>query len=222
MMQLESYIDHTLLKQEAKEGDIQKLCDEATTYRFFSVCVRPEWVASAKLFLRSSSVKVVTVVDFPKGEGSLEHKVQETQSALKAGADEIDFVLNRTFLKARDLESSFREMKAIEEIASHKLIKVILETSELSKEEIVMACTLAKLAGVHFVKTSTGFSKSGATIEDIRLMRSVVGSSLGVKASGGVRTQDQAISFIEAGANRLGASASVAIVTGGNTSKGNY
>ncbi len=209
-------IDHTLLKPEATKQQVEQLCAEAKQYSFASVCINPCYVKLCAQLLRDTSVKVCTVIGFPLGATSTEAKVSEAEQALKDGARELDMVINVGMLKSD--EHSFVE-KDIRSVAStvHRsgaLLKVILETGLLTDEEKVQACLLAKRGGADFVKTSTGFSKGGATAGDIRLMRKVVGSALGVKASGGVRTQEQALELIESGADRIGASASVKIVTG--------
>jgi len=216
------YIDHTLLRPDAKESEIAKLCEEAREFSFKTVCVEGKWVALAAKLLKGSSVLPITVVSFPKGEDHTPMKAAETLAAVKAGAKEIDMVLNRTLLKKRDHEAVFDDIRAVVEAAGSLPVKVILETSELTREEKLMACALCKAAGAKFVKTSTGFSKSGATAEDVRLMREAVGPDMGVKASGGIRTADDARKMIEAGADRLGCSASIAIVQGSGGKSGGY
>jgi deoxyribose-phosphate aldolase len=218
--ELASYIDHTLLNPQATQTDIDKLLSEAKEFKFRNVCVERQWVKRAKTQLKDSGVGVVTVVGFPSGLESISEKVTQTKEAIAFGADEIDFVLNRSFLHNRQYSDSLEEMTSVVQAADKKPVKVILETSELSLAEKAIACAIAKLAGVKFVKTSTGFSKAGATVEDVSLMREAVGSEIGIKASGGVRTSAQAIEMIRAGATRLGTSSSVGIVTDKSPGKG--
>ncbi|MFC7440632.1 deoxyribose-phosphate aldolase [Laceyella putida] len=213
--EIAAMIDHTLLKPEATKEQIQELCREAKEHDFASVCVNPYWVKEAAAQLAGSQVAVCTVVGFPLGATTSEVKAFETKNAIQNGATEIDMVMNVGALKSGDVETVKRDIQAVVEAANGVLVKVILETGLLTDEEIVTACEQAKAAGAHFVKTSTGFGKGGATVEAIRLMRQTVGPDLGVKASGGVRDQETAMQMIQAGANRIGASASVAIVTGG-------
>ncbi|MGA9174921.1 MAG: deoxyribose-phosphate aldolase [Thermoactinomyces sp.] len=219
--ELAAMIDHTLLKPEATLEQIRVLCEEAKQYHFASVCVNPYWVKEAAKLLSGTDVKVCTVVGFPLGATTSETKAFETKDAIKNGADEIDMVINIGALKSGDLETVKRDIEAVVKAAEGKLVKVILETGLLTDEEIVEASKLAKEAGAHFVKTSTGFGKGGATVEAVQLMRETVGSGLGVKASGGIRDQETAQKMVGAGANRIGASASVAIVSGGQGS-GSY
>ena len=214
---LASYIDHTLLKPEATLAQIDKLCDEAMTHRFASVCVNGAWVRRCAEVLASSRVLVCSVVGFPLGAMATEAKVYEARHAVEDGACEIDMVLAVGALKSR-LDDYVRRDIASVASACQRLgarLKVILETGLLSDEEKVRACNLAQAAGADFVKTSTGFAKGGATVEDILLMRRSVGLAMGVKASGGVRDQPTAQALIAAGATRIGASASVEIVRGG-------
>jgi deoxyribose-phosphate aldolase len=210
---LAPYIDHTLLKPDATREDLIKLCDEARKYGFATVCVNLSNVGLVKRLLEGSDVKPIAVVGFPLGTAVTSAKVFETREAIRAGAAEIDMVINISALKAKHygyVECDIREVVQ----AAKRPVKVILETGALSRDEKVIACALAKAAGAAFVKTSTGFGPGGATAEDVALMRAVVGDDVGVKASGGVRTTADAQKMIEAGANRLGTSASVAIVTG--------
>jgi deoxyribose-phosphate aldolase len=210
---LAPYIDHTLLKPDATRDDLIKLCDEARKYGFAGVCVNLSNVALVKRLLEGSEVKPIAVVDFPLGAAMTSAKVFETREAIRAGAAEIDMVINIGALKAKNygyVECDIREVVQ----AAQRPVKVILETGALTRDEKVIACALAKAAGAAFVKTSTGFGPGGATAEDVALMRAVVDDDVGVKASGGVRTTADAQKMIEAGANRLGTSASVAIVTG--------
>jgi deoxyribose-phosphate aldolase len=209
-------IDHTLLKPDATPDQIAQLCYEARKYRFASVCVNPTHVRLCADLLRGSDVKVCTVVGFPLGATPPEVKLFEAQNALNDGATEIDMVINIGALKSNDYELVARDIRGIV-LAVHQagaLVKVIIETSLLTREEKVAACLLAKEAGADFVKTSTGFSGGGATTEDVSLMREVVGSAVGVKASGGIRTYEDAQNMLSAGATRIGASAGVAILQG--------
>jgi deoxyribose-phosphate aldolase len=207
-------IDHTLLKPEATRPDIVKLCREARHYGFASVCVNPYWVPLVVGELSGSPVKVCTVVGFPLGATSTEAKVAETMAALRAGAREIDMVLNIGALRSGDHESAKLDMQGVVKV-SHEadaIVKVILETALLDDNQKAVACTLAKLAGADFVKTSTGFGPGGATAHDVALMRRVVGPEMGIKASGGIRTLEDLKTMTAAGATRIGASASVKIV----------
>ena len=211
---LAKLIDHTLLKAEATRDEVVKLCEEARKYKFASVCVNTTWVPLCKAMLAGSGVMVCTVVGFPLGAMSPQAKAYEAREAVRQGAKEIDRVINIGALKSKDYETVFEDICRVVKSSAPAGVKVILETSALNTEEKIIGCTLSKLAGAAFVKTSTGFGKGGATVEDIQLMRSIVGGELGVKASGGVRTVEDAIKMAQAGANRIGASASVAIVTG--------
>jgi len=207
-------IDHTILKPDATRADVIKVCREARQYNFASVCVNPYWVPLVRTELSGSKVKVCTVVGFPLGATSTEAKVAETAAALRAGAEEIDMVINVGALRSGDHEAVKLDIQQVVKAAheAHAIVKVILETALLNDNEKAVACTLCKLAGADFVKTSTGFSKSGATAADVALMRSVVGPGMGVKASGGIRTLDDLRQMTAAGASRIGASASVKIV----------
>lgn len=221
-MNLAQYIDHTLLRPDAAESEILKVCAEAREFGFRSVCVRPEWIPAAVKSLKGTDVMPITVVSFPHGDDPTPAKAAETLAAVKAGAREVDMVLNRKLLKARDHRAVLEDILAVVEAAGDVPVKVILETSELTREEKIAACALSAAAGARFVKTSTGFSSGGATVEDVRLMRECVGRALGVKASGGIRTTEDARRMIDAGADRLGCSASVAIVRGEAASGGGY
>lgn len=212
-------IDHTLLKPEAVREDIVKLCEEARKHHFASVCVNSTWVGLAKSLLAGSDVMVCCVVGFPLGAMSPGAKAYEARDAVRHGAQEIDMVMNIGAMKSRDYETVFEDICKVVKAASPAGVKVILECSSLTDEEKVIGCTLSKLAGAAFVKTSTGFAKGGATVEDVSLMRRVVGNDVGVKASGGVRTAEDAARMSEAGANRIGASASIAIATGTSSGK---
>lgn len=204
-------IDHTLLKPDATEDEIRKLCEEAATHQFMSVCVNPSWVHLSARLLKGTGVKVCTVVGFPLGATTSASKEAETRDAVRSGAEEIDMVINVGALKAGHYSLVLEDIKAVVRGAQGKLTKVILETALLTDDEKVKACELAKDAGADFVKTSTGFGPGGATVEDISLMRRTVGPRMGVKASGGVRDLTSAQAMIDAGATRIGASASVAI-----------
>ncbi|HET9754042.1 MAG TPA: deoxyribose-phosphate aldolase, partial [Myxococcales bacterium] len=211
---LAPYIDHTLLNLSATRDDLVKLCDEARKYGFATVCVNPSNVALCARLLEGCSTRPIAVVGFPLGAGTTAAKVFEAREAIRAGAAEIDMVINIGQLKARNYAYVDRDIREVVQAARPRPVKVILETGALTRDEKVIGCALAKAAGAAFVKTSTGFGPGGATAEDVALMRQVVGDDVGVKASGGVRTAHDAQKMVEAGANRLGASASVAIVTG--------
>lgn len=214
--ELARMIDHTILKPEATPADVARVCEEALTHRFASVCVNSTFVPQVAQALRGSAVKVCTVVGFPLGAMSTAAKVCETEIALAQGAEEIDMVLAVGRLKAGELRAVEADIAAVAAVcrAHGALLKVILETALLTDEEKVTACQLSVSAGAHYVKTSTGFAKTGATVTDVALMRRTVGPHIGVKASGGVRTYADAIAMIEAGASRIGASSSVAILEG--------
>jgi deoxyribose-phosphate aldolase len=209
---LAEIMDHTLLRPDANETEVHILCEDALQYDFKGVCVEKKWIPLVAGHLEGSSVLPVTVVAFPGGAELSVDKVDETKAALDLGAKEIDMVLNRGFLKAKSYGFLLADIRGVVEAAQGLPVKVILEISELTHDEIVVACSISKAAGAAFVKTSTGFSTSGATEKETKLMRDIVGKSMGVKASGGVRTYDDAVRMIHAGANRLGTSASVAIV----------
>ncbi len=209
---LASYIDHTILKPDAQRFEVEKLCDEAIHFKFASVCVNPYWIPLVAKRLKGSSVLTCCVVGFPLGATPAQCKAQETETCISNGADEVDMVINIGALKDGDLESVRSDIATVKAACAGKTLKVIIETCLLTDAEKVLACKLSVEAGADFVKTSTGFSKSGATVADIALMRQTVGPLLGVKASGGVRTQANALAMIAAGASRVGASSSVAIV----------
>lgn len=211
-MKLNKMIDHTKLGPTVTLSDINKLVDEAIIYDFKSVCVDPIYVSYVHQLLKNSNVLTCTVIGFPAGTHSLDIKLTECKEALKNGADEFDMVINQNALKNNQDELVYEEIKALKDLINNKTLKVIIETSNLTDDEKVRACLMAKKAGADFVKTSTGFSKAGATVEDIRLMRQTVGPEMGVKASGGVRTYEDAIKMIEAGATRIGASSGIQIV----------
>lgn len=207
-----SFIDHTLLKPDATKEQIKKLCEEAKKYGFASVCVNPYWVKDCKQILKGTKVNVCTVIGFPLGATTTATKVFETAQAIEQGADEIDMVINIGLLKARDYERVKEDIKEVVDAASGRLVKVIIETCLLSDEEKVKACQLAVDAGAAFVKTSTGFSTGGATMEDVALMRKTVGEQVGVKASGGIRSLAEMLKMIDAGATRIGTSSGVKII----------
>ncbi len=207
-------IDHTILKPEATRDDVVKICREARQYGFASVCVNPYWVSLVRAELSGSAVKVCTVVGFPLGATSTEAKVAETAAALRAGAEEIDMVINVGALRSGDRDAVRQDIRQVVETAHRAgaIVKVILETALLDDAQKAAACTLAKQAGADFVKTSTGFSTSGATAHDVALMRGVVGPGMGIKAAGGIRTLSDLRAMTAAGATRIGASASIRIV----------
>ncbi len=213
---LAKMIDHTLLKPDATQQEIAQLCFEARKYGFASVCINPTWVSLCAELLKGSSVKVCTVIGFPLGATSSETKAFETETAIKQGATEIDMVINIGALKARDLDTVAKDILGVVKVAHPRgaLVKVIIETVLLTDEEKTIASLLAKEAGADFVKTSTGFAGGGATAHDVALMRKAVGPEMGVKASGGVRTFEDAEKMIQAGATRIGASAGVKIIQG--------
>ena len=211
MNNLASYIDHTLLKPTATKADILKLCEEAKQYHFASVCVNPCWVALCAEVLKGSGVKVCTVIGFPLGANTSEIKAEEAALAIKQGATEVDMVINIGALKEGNIDYVYQDILAVRKASEGKILKVIIETSYLTDEEKKTVCKLAAKAGADFVKTSTGFSNAGATAEDVKLMKEA--SGIKVKASGGVRTKEDAIKMIEAGASRLGASAGIKIVS---------
>lgn len=214
-MNIAKYIDHTALKPETTPDQISTLCDEALQYGFASVCVNPSFVRQAKSKLAGSDVKICTVIGFPLGATSSGAKLYESSIALEEFADELDMVINVGRLKSGDVDYVRKEIQDIADCAHSygMIVKVIIETALLTDEEKRLACRLAKEAGADFVKTSTGFAGGGATTQDIALMRSVVGPDMGVKASGGISTYEQAKAMIDAGATRIGASKSIAIVT---------
>ncbi|MEX2785276.1 deoxyribose-phosphate aldolase [Streptococcus sp. H49] len=213
-MELNKYIDHTLLKAESTQEQIEQLLSEAKRYHFASVCVNPTWVSLAADYLKDSDVNVCTVVGFPLGANTSAVKAFEAKEAVSAGADEIDMVINIGLLKSGHFEAVRKDIAEVVAASSGKLVKVIIETCLLTEEEKVKACQLALEAGADFVKTSTGFSTGGATVADVALMRQTVGDKAGVKAAGGARSYTDARAFIEAGATRIGTSAGVAILEG--------
>lgn len=213
---LAGMIDHTLLKPDATQDQIAQLCFEARKHGFASVCVNPTWVALCAKLLAGSEVKVCTVIGFPLGATSPEVKAYETKNALDHGATEIDMVINIGALKARELELVAKDIREVVQVSHARgaIVKVIIEAILLTDEEKTIACLLSKEAGADFVKTSTGFASGGATVNDVALMRRVVGPTMGVKAAGGVRTFEDAENMIKAGATRIGASAGVKIIQG--------
>ncbi len=217
-------IDHTLLKPDATPDEIRKLCDEAAKFKFASVCINPCYVSLCSNLLKGTGVKVCTVIGFPLGSNTTEVKRFEAEQAIQNGAEEIDMVMNVGQHKQGNYDYVFNDINQVVLTAKkNRLIcKVILETALLTDEEKIRACLICKKAGADFVKTSTGFSKGGATVGDIALMKYVVGSTIGVKASGGIRSKEDAQAMIASGADRIGASASVKIVSGEKSEKGSY
>ncbi|OFX22195.1 MAG: deoxyribose-phosphate aldolase [Bacteroidetes bacterium GWA2_31_9] len=221
-LELAGYIDHTLLKPESTQEQFDKLCEDAKAYKFKSVCVNSGWVPYVAKKLRGSGILICSVIGFPLGEMDTRSKAFEARSAISNGANELDMVINVSALKSRNLKLVEEDIRAIKRACrSNTILKVIIETGLLSEEEKILACEISKKANADFVKTCTGFMGGGATVADIQLMRRIVGSKIGVKASGGIKDFKQAIALINAGANRLGCGASVAIVTGA-TSQGGY
>jgi deoxyribose-phosphate aldolase len=216
-------IDHTILKADTTKAEILKVCKEAIEYKFKSVCVNSCYTKLVAEQLKDSGVLVCTVVGFPLGTMETKSKAFETARAIELGANEIDMVINIGALKDKDYDFVLNDIKEVVETAKGKaIVKVIIEACLLSDEEKIKACQLSQEAGADFVKTSTGFSTGGATVEDLKLMRSTVGPNMGVKASGGVRTKEDALKAIEAGASRIGASSSIAIVEGFENSTSGY
>lgn len=214
MQQINKMIDHTLLKPEASTAQIKALCEEAKTYDFASVCINPTHIACAKNLLKDSNVMVCTVIGFPLGASQSSVKAFEASEAIKAGADEIDMVLNIGALKEGNEKVVYDDIRAVVEAAQGKTVKVIFETCLLTDEEKIMACRLSEKAGANFVKTSTGFSTSGANEHDVALMKKNVSAKVEIKASGGVRSLEDAKKMIALGATRLGTSSGVAIMKG--------
>lgn len=212
-MKLHTFIDQTVLKPTATKDDISKLCKTAVDYGFYAVCVNSCFVPLAKKQLENSSVKLATVVGFPLGAMDTKSKITEANQAIKNGADEIDMVINIGFLKSCDYLYVRNEIEQIKKTIGNKVLKVILENCYLTKEEIIVASQLAVNAKADFIKTSTGFGTGGAVLEDVKLMKEVVGELIKIKASGGIKTTEQAIQFIEAGADRIGTSSGIQIVT---------
>jgi deoxyribose-phosphate aldolase len=220
---LASLIDHTLLKPDATREDIERLCREAAQFCFASVCVNPNWVPLCRDLLRGSGVKVCTVIGFPFGSHLPDVKAYEARRAVEQGAEEVDMVINIGALKSKDYATVEKDIAGVvNAVGKNTVVKVILETAMLTREEKIMGCSLAKAAGADFVKTSTGYGGGGATVDDIRLMRETVGPEVGVKASGGIRTKEDVEAMVAAGATRIGASAGVKIVRGETTESKGY
>ena len=220
---LASLIDHTLLKPDATREDVERLCREAAQFCFASVCVNPNWVPLCRDLLRGTGVKVCTVIGFPFGSHLPDVKAYEARRAVEQGAEEVDMVINIGALKSKDYATVEKDIAGVvAAVGKHTVVKVILETAMLTREEKIMASSLAKAAGADFVKTSTGYGGGGATVEDIRLMRETVGPEVGVKASGGIRTKEDVDAMVAAGATRIGASAGVKIVRGEKTESKGY
>ncbi len=217
-----SMIDHTLLKPDATQAELTKICTEAKDYHFATVCVNSSNIPFVARLLKGSDVKAIAVVGFPLGAATSQAKAFEAKEAIHAGAEEIDMVINIGAIKSKDYKTVYEDIRQVVEASKPYAVKVILETSNLDHDEKVLACALSKTAGAAFVKTSTGFGSGGATVEDIALMRKIVGENMHVKASGGIRTKEDAEKMVNAGADRIGASASVAIVTGKQAKAGNY
>lgn len=213
-LNIASYVDHTLLKADASKKELDQLCEEALKYGFAGVCVNSSNIKYVANKLRGNSVKAIAVVGFPLGAASTSSKAFEAKEAVQAGAQEIDMVMNIGALKNRDYILVASDIMKVVEASKPNPVKVILETGMLTDEEKIIGCVLSKISGAAFVKTSTGFGPGGATVNDIKLMRRIVGADMSVKASGGIKTYKDAISMIEAGANRLGTSSGVSIVTG--------
>ncbi|CAM2802069.1 deoxyribose-phosphate aldolase [Streptococcus mutans] len=219
-MKINQYIDHTLLKPESRQDQIDKLIREAKTYNFASVCINPTWVSYAAKALEGTDIKVCTVIGFPLGATTSAVKAFETKDAISHGADEVDMVINIGQAKSGHFAFVEEDIRAVVEASGGKLVKVIIETCLLTDKEKIKACQAAVAAGADFVKTSTGFSTAGARLDDVRLMRQTVGPDVGVKAAGGTRSLEDAQAFIEAGATRIGTSAGVTIMEGKQTNSG--
>lgn len=215
MNNMAKYIDHTILNADATEKDIQRICIEAKEYDFKTVCINPGWVDYAAHLLKGTDVGITTVIGFPLGANTSEIKAAEAKQAVEKSVSDVDMVINIGALKNEDYPTVLNDIKAVVNAVDGKaIVKVIIETSLLNKTEKIRVCELAKQAGADFVKTSTGFSTGGATLDDVKLMRATVGPKMGVKASGGVRSYEDAVAMIEAGATRIGASSGIAIVQG--------
>ena len=211
-MDIAKYIDHTILKPIAQRKDIEKLCQEAKEHHFASVCVNPCWVSYASKLLKGSDVKVCTVIGFPLGANVSAVKAFEAKTAIEQGASEVDMVINIGALKAGEYDVVKQDVQAVRDVSVGKILKVIIETSYLTDEEKKKVCQICAEVGADFVKTSTGFSDGGATAHDVALMAQSAGSKVKVKASGGIRTREDALKMIEAGASRLGTSSGIKIV----------
>ena len=218
---MNTYIDHTLLKATATKADILKLCEEAKQYRFYSVCVNSCYVALAKEQLKNTDIKVCSVIGFPLGAMLTEAKVAETKAAIKDGADEIDMVINVGLLKSKDFDAVWKDIEAVKSCMTNQILKVILETCYLEELEIIKASELAIQSGADFIKTSTGFGSGGATLQDVKLMKSVCKMCIKIKASGGIKDTKTALEFINLGVDRIGTSSGIAIVEG-TISDSNY
>lgn len=215
MENIATYIDHTILNADATDADVQRICLEAKEYNFKTVCIQPFWVSYANDILHDSDVGITTVIGFPLGANTARTKAEETKEAIRNGATEVDMVINIGALKSDDFSTVVKDIEAVVEAAAGEAkVKVIIETALLNRAQKIRACEIAKRAGADFVKTSTGFSTGGATIEDIKLMRLTVGPDMGVKASGGIHTFEDAKAMIEVGATRIGASSGIEIVAG--------
>lgn len=212
-MELNKYIDHTLLKATATERDIINLCNEAKKHKFFSVCINSSYIPLAKQLLKGSSIKICTVVGFPLGATATETKVFEAKQAIEAGADEIDMVINIGFLKSKNYVEVFKDISDVKQAIGRTTLKVIIEISELSKNDIVKACEICLDAKANFVKTSTGFSKSGATLTAVKIMKKTIKNSAKIKASGGIGDFETAQKYIDLGVDRIGTSKGIAIVS---------
>ena len=221
-MHINTYIDHTLLKPTASKNEIIQLCDEAINYNFFSVCVNSCYVSLAKQQLQNTKVKVCSVIGFPLGAMSTEAKVNEAKIALEDGADEIDMVMNLGYLKSQDFENVYKDVEAVKRIMPNNILKVILETCYLEEDELIKASELAIKGGADFIKTSTGFGTRGASLEDIKLMKSVTKDSTKIKASGGIKDAKTALEYINIGVERLGTSSGIAILNNDKSSNSNY
>ncbi len=222
MNKISKYIDHTLLKADSKLEDIKKLCEEAKEYNFCSVCINSSFIKDAKQYLKDSEVKICTVVGFPLGTSNSQTKAFEAKSAIKDGADEIDMVINIGLLKSKEYTRVKEDIESVYKACDGTILKVIFETALLTKEELKEVSFLCKDIGVDFIKTSTGFSTRGASLEDIKIMKECVKDKVKIKASGGIRDYETAIAMIEAGADRLGVSAGVEIVTGQKINSNGY
>lgn len=214
MDNLSKFIDHTLLKADSTLEDIKKICEEAKKYQFFSVCINSAFIKDAKKYLENSDVKICTVVGFPLGASNSKTKAFEAKTAIEDGANEIDMVINIGLLKSKEYDRVKEDIQTVYEACNGTLLKVILETALLNEEELRKVAYICKDIGVDFIKTSTGFSTRGASLEDVKIMKECVANEIKIKASGGIRDYETAIAMIKEGANRLGVSSGVAIVTG--------
>ncbi|NER13333.1 deoxyribose-phosphate aldolase [Leptobacterium flavescens] len=221
-MNVNSYIDHTLLKAFATKNDIEQLCKEAEKYQFYAVCIHSSHLPFAGKLLKNSSVKLCTVIGFPLGASSSAVKIEEAKQAVKDGADEVDMVLNIGWMKEGNFNAVQEEISAIKQAIGDTVLKVILETCYLTDAEIEEASRLSSAGGADFVKTSTGFGSRGASLNDIAIMKAAINENTRIKASGGIKDHETALKFIEAGADRLGTSSGIAIVTGKSKSETDY